>query len=199
MTDDLRPAARIAAVILAAGPSRRMGRPKLSLTYRGEPLIRRAVMAAAEAGCDEIIAVIGAHEGDYIPLLAGTPARVVRNPSYEMGMGTSIQIGIEALPEDVQAAVIMLADQAFVDAGIIRRLIETYRTAGVRIVTCEYGGVRGAPTLFDRALFLELLLLQADQGARAVVQTYPRHVATIEIPPEAAKDIDSPDDLPFLD
>jgi len=191
--------AKVAAVILAAGPSRRMGRPKLSLLYRGEPLIRRAVRAAVDGGCNEVIVVTGAHDAEYAPLLSGTPARVVKNPGYETGMGSSIQVGIEALADDVQAAVIMLADQAFVDGAIIRRLIETYRESGMRIVTSMYGGVRGAPTLFDRALFLELLLLQSDQGARSVVQTYPRHVATVEIPAEIARDIDTPEDLRLLD
>lgn len=175
-----------------------MGRPKLSLTYRGVPLIRQAVTAAEGAGCDEIVVVVGANVEEYVPLLSETPARIVRNAGYDTGMGGSIQVGIEALSDDVQAAVIMLADQPFVGADIIRRLIETYRTSGMRIVTSQYGGVRGAPTLFDRALFLELLLLQGDQGARAVVNTYPRHVATVEVSPEAARDIDEPDDLRYL-
>jgi molybdenum cofactor cytidylyltransferase len=176
-----------------------MGRPKLSLLYGGEPLIRRAVRAAADGGCDEVVVVVGAHDDEYVPLLSGTPARVVRNPGYAAGMGSSIQVGIEALSGDVQAAVIMLADQAFVDGPIIRRLIDTYRDSGMRIVTSLYGGVRGAPTLFDRALFLELLLLQDDQGARSVVQTYPRHVATVDIPEDAARDIDTPEDLRLLE
>ncbi|HEY3247255.1 MAG TPA: nucleotidyltransferase family protein [bacterium] len=190
---------KIAAVVLAAGPSRRMGRPKLSLLHRGEPLIRRAVRAAVDGGCDDVIVVIGAHDAEYAPLLAGTRARVVHNAAFEAGMGSSIQAGIEALFSDTQAAVIMLADQAFVDGAIIRRLIETYRDSSMRIVTSMYEGVRGAPTLFDRALFLELLLLQSDQGARSVVQTYPRHVATVEIPADAARDIDTPADLDLLD
>lgn len=189
----------IAAVILAAGPSRRMGRPKLSLLHQGVPLIRRAVTAAVDGGCNDVIVVVGAAAEEYVPLLAGSPARIVENPNFELGMGSSIQAGIEAVSEDAEAAVIMLADQAFVDGPIIRRLIDTYRESGKRIVTSQYGQVRGAPTLFDRALFLELLLLQDDQGARPVVQAYPRHVATVDIPPEMAQDIDSPEDLSLLD
>jgi molybdenum cofactor cytidylyltransferase len=107
-------------------------------------------------------------------------------------------VGVEAVSDDMQAAVIMLADQAFVDGAVVRRLIDTYWESGKRIVTSQYGKVRGAPTLFDRALFLELLVLQDDQGARAVVQTYPRHVATVDIPPETARDIDTPADLRYL-
>lgn len=188
----------IAAVILAAGLSRRMGRPKLSLLHQGIPLIRRAATAAVDGGCDEVIVVVGAAAEEYVPLLAGSSARIVHNPHFETGIGSSIQAGIEAVSEEARAAVIMLADQAFVDGTIIRRLIETYRESGKRIVTSQYGQVRGAPTLFDRALFLELLLLQDDQGARPVVQAYPRHVATVDIPPDLARDIDTPEDAKLL-
>lgn len=187
----------VGAVILAAGESRRAGRPKLLLEYRGVPLLRRAVNAAVAGGCDEVVVVLGAARDRYLPLLEGTPARAAYNPEYATGMSSSIRVGIEALSADTEAAVIMLADQPLIDGPIIRQLIEAFRTSGKKIIACQYGSVRGVPTLFDRALFLELLLLEGDQGARQVMETYPRHVATIEIPVEAAQDIDSPDDLPM--
>ncbi len=185
---------RIAGVILAAGASRRMGHPKLALTHHGVPLLRRAVDAAVGGGCDEIVVVSGADSEHYAPLLAGTPARIVHNPGYAEGLSSSIRVGIESLSDDVAAAILLLGDQPFIDAGVIRQLIEVYRTAGKRIVSCQYDGIYGVPTLFDRALFLELLVLEGDRGARAVVQTYPRHVAGIEIPREVARDIDTPAD-----
>lgn len=184
----------IAAIVLAAGASARMGRPKLLLTYHGVSLLRRAVDAAVHGGCDDIVVVLGADCEQYLPVLTGTPARVVDNPEFAHGMSTSIRAGIEALPEETQAAVILLADQPFLDDGVIRRLIDTYRTSGKKIVACAYGGVRGVPVLFDRALFLELLVLEGDQGARQVMATYPNHVAEIEITLTAARDVDTPDD-----
>jgi molybdenum cofactor cytidylyltransferase len=189
---------RIAAIILAAGSSSRLGRPKLLLTHQGVPLLRRAVDAAVQGGCDEVIVVLGADRDRYLPLLSGSPARAVENPQYREGMSSSIRTGVEAASDDVQAAVIMLADQPFIDAGVLRRLIETYRSSGMKIVACRYGGVHGVPTVFDRALFLELLLLEGDAGARQVMATYPRHVTTIEIPAEAARDIDTVDDARLL-
>jgi molybdenum cofactor cytidylyltransferase len=188
----------IGAVILAAGPSSRMGRPKLALTHGGVPLLRRAVNVAVEGGCGQVVVVLGAGAEAYAPLLEGTPARIVRNPHYAEGMGGSIQLGVEALDQDVEAAVIMLADQPFIDAAIVRRIIDTYQTSGKKIVACEYDGVRGAPVLFDRALFLELLLVTGDRGARAVMDTYPKHVAAVEIPSAAARDVDTPADVERL-
>lgn len=189
---------RVGAVVLAAGPSKRMGQPKLLLTYKGVPLLRRAVDAALAAGCAEVVAVLGAHADQYRAVLDGTSARVLLNKFVAEGMSGSIQLGIEALGDDVNAAIIMLADQPFIDADILRRLIDTHRTSGKKIVACQYGKVRGAPVLFDRALFLELLLLTGDQGARTVMETYPGHVATVDIPTEAGEDIDTPEDVQRL-
>jgi molybdenum cofactor cytidylyltransferase len=190
--------ARIAGVVLAAGASTRMGRPKLLLTYQGVPLLQRALDAATQGGCDEVIVVVGANRDQYAQQLAQTAARIVFNPYYAEGLSTSIRAGIEALSEDVGAVVVLVADQPFIDGKVVRQLIETYRTSGKRIVTCEYEGVRGVPTLFDRALFIELLVLEGDRGARAVVEAYPRHVATVEIPPWSARDIDTPADAKGL-
>ncbi len=175
-----------------------MGHPKLLLADRGVPLLRRAVDAAVGGGCDEVLVVLGGHDDRYTPILAGTPARIVHNPAYTEGLSSSIRVGIEALSEEIEAAVLLLADQPFVDAALVRRLIETYRSSGKRIVTCHYRAVRGVPALFDRALFLELLLLEGDRGARAVVDAYPTHVATVEIPAEVAEDVDTPADAKRL-
>ena len=171
-----------------------MGTPKLLLTHRGVPLLRLAVDAAIRGGCDDVVVVLGADRERYLPVLKGTPARPVHNPDFAQGMSTSIRTGIEAVPEDAGAAVIMLADQPFVDEAVIRRLIETYRTSGRKIVVSAYEGVRGVPVVFDRALFLELLVLEGDQGARQIMATYPTHVATVELPADRARDIDTPED-----
>jgi molybdenum cofactor cytidylyltransferase len=182
-------------VVLAAGESRRFGRPKLALSYGGVPLIRRAVDAAAGGGCADIVVVLGAASEVYAPLLAESPARTVVNPLYKEGMSTSIRAGIEALRPECVAAVILLADQPRIDGGVIRALLTTYRSSGRRIVTARYGEVRGAPVLFDRALFLHLLVLDGDHGARTVLEMYPREVAEVAIPWAAAVDVDVSDDL----
>ncbi|HEU5300223.1 MAG TPA: nucleotidyltransferase family protein [bacterium] len=189
------PRRRVAAIILAAGGSRRLGRPKLLIPYQGVPMLQRAVAAAGGAGCAAVLVVLGADRERYRPLLRGSPARVVANPDHLEGMSSSIRAGILALPSAAEAAIIMLADQPRIDAAILRRLIAAYETSGKRIAASRYGPVLGAPVLFDRALFLELLLLEGDQGARQVMETHPADVAAVEIPPAAALDVDLPEDL----
>ncbi len=186
---------QIAAVILAAGSSRRIGRPKLLIRYRGVPLLRRAIDAAAGGGCRDVLAVLGADRDRYRPLLTGTPAREVFNPDHPEGMSSSIRAGIRALAPGASAAIIMLADQPRIDAAIIRRLIAAYRRSGRRIVSCRYGPVLGVPALFDQALFVELLLLEGDQGARQVMETHPADVAAVEIAPQDGLDVDLPEDV----
>ena len=181
--------------MLAAGESRRFGQPKLLLPSRGVPLIRRAVDAAVDGGCSDVVVVLGAERDAYTPALAGTRVQVVVNPNYKEGMSTSIRSGVEALPTECTAAVILLADQPRIDGSIIHALLETYEASGKPIVAARYGDVRGAPVLFDRALFLELLVLEGDLGARAVMETYPNEVAEVVIPVEAGLDVDRPEDV----
>lgn len=191
-------AARVGAIVLAAGESRRFGRPKLLLPYRGVPLIRRAVDAAAEGGCSDVVVVLGAESVVYAAALDGTRAQIAVNPHYKEGMSTSIRVGVEALPAECTAAVILLADQPRIDGRIIDALLETHKASGKRIVAARYGDVRGAPVLFDRALFLELLVLEGEHGARAVMETYPNEVAEVVIPAEAGLDVDRPEDAGWL-
>jgi molybdenum cofactor cytidylyltransferase len=157
------------------------------------------VDAAAEAGCIDIVAVLGAGAELYTPMLAGSPARVVVNPFYMEGMSSSIRAGVEALAPECSAAVILLADQPGIDAGIIRSLLETYWTSGRRIVAARYGGVSGAPVLFDRALFLQLLVLDGDHGARTVIEANPQEAVEVVIPEAAGFDVDVPEDLDRLE
>lgn len=185
----------VGAVVLAAGESRRFGRPKLVVPVGGVPLARRAVEAAAAGGCTDIVAVLGADADALAAVLAGSPARVVLNPDYRDGMSTSIRAGITALDPECTAAVILLADQPGINGTVVRALVATYRSAGRRIVAARYGEVRGAPVLFDRALFLHLLVLDGDRGARAVIEAFPQEVAEVVIPAEAGADVDVPDDL----
>lgn len=170
----------IAAVLLAAGSSRRMGRPKLLLELAGEPLVRRAVRLAERSRVERIVVVVGPNRRELAEALRGTSAVLVDNPDHLTGMASSLRVGLAALPPEVEAAVVLLGDQPFQRPEIVDRIVETYRATGKPIVVPVYGGRRGNPVLFDRSLFAEVAAQQGDQGGREVVTADPSRVATVE-------------------
>lgn len=185
----------IAAVILGAGSSVRMGRPKLLLELGGRPLIRRAVEQAAASKAEAILVVVGPNRPEMERALEGTGARLVDNPDHCSGMASSLRAGLQALGPDVEAAVVLLGDQPFQGSEVIDRLIETYRASGRPIVVPLYAGRRGNPVLFDRSVFDELLDQAGDQGGRVVIAADPARVATVPFASDAAqRDLDTWDD-----
>ncbi len=185
----------VAAVILAAGASTRMGRPKLALPVRGTPMIRRAVETALASRCREVIVVLGTYADVYRPLLDGLAVRIVHNPDPAEGMGSSIRLGVEAVSPDARGVVILLADQPLVTPEVIDRLIETAVTDQKRIVASTYHNTVGPPAYFGRALFLDLLTLEGDRGARTVIEAYPKEGVALPLPEGIAADIDTAEDL----
>lgn len=185
----------VSALILAAGPSRRMGTAKLALPVEGVAMLRRVAEAAVGSRCRETVVVLGAAQDVYRPLLQGVPVLIVENPDFEHGMSTSIRAGVAALSAESKAVVILLADQPRITSHIINRLIEAYLEEGKRIVASSYQGVVGVPVLFDGALYLELLTLEGDGGARSVIETYPQHGVAVPLEEGAWEDVDVPSDL----
>ena len=146
----------IAGIVLAAGSSTRFGRNKLLLRIDGESLARRAATAALDAGLRPVVVVLG-HEADLIRAeLSGLAVRNVFNPDYGLGMDTSLRAGVAALPDDVVAAVVQLADMPRVTSAMLSRLVERFVDTGAPIVASDYQGVHAPPTLYSRALFPEL-------------------------------------------
>lgn len=194
MIEPRTPEIRVAAIVLAAGGSTRMGRPKLALPVRGVPMIRRAAQAALESGCGEAVVVLGTHGDLYRALLDGLRIRMVENPEPGEGMGSSIRVGVEAISQDADGAVILLADQPFVTSSTIDRLIDA-AAAGARIAASAYCATIGPPAYFHRGLFPELLALEGDRGARSVILAHPGEVVTVPLPEADATDVDTRDDL----
>lgn len=186
----------VSALVLAAGASRRMGAPKLAMEVDGVPMLRRVVETALASWCRETIVVLGGHEDVYRPLLDGLGVQTTVNPEYEHGMATSIRAGMEALSPESRAVVVLLADQPWINATVINSLITAYVTEGKRIVASAYHGAVGVPALFDGALYLELLTLEGDAGARSVIETYPREGIAIPLDEMSSRDVDTLSDLP---
>ncbi|MCP5059992.1 MAG: nucleotidyltransferase family protein [bacterium] len=178
---------RIAAVLLAAGGSSRLGRPKQLLEWRGEPLVRHAARAALDAGVDELIVVAGADRAAIDDTLDGLVLRVVTNPSWTDGIGSSIACGVRAA--DADAVLLLLSDQPAIDSKLLRQLVDAGR-AGHEMVACRYAGVLGVPALFAGKQALACLIeLEGDQGARALLARDPSRVFAIGAE-QAAFDVD---------
>ena len=190
----MRERARIAGVVLAAGSSTRMGRNKMLLDVGGRPLVRRAVTAAIEAGLEPVLVVVG-HEADRVrEAIAGLDCQAVLNPDHAQGVRVSMQAGIRALPGDVSAGVIILADMPFVTADMIRTVAERYRAGQAPLVVSEYGDVNAPPTLYDRALFGELLEGSGEGCGKHVVKKHKHEAAVVAWPESALTDVDVPED-----
>lgn len=192
-------APQVAAIILAAGASSRMGRPKQLLDWRGLPLIRAVAEQALAAQTDQVLVVVGAAGDAVAQALEGLSLRIVANPRAAEGQSTSLRAGVAALGPEVGAALILLGDQPFVAAPLLDRIIAAWRATGATIVAPVYQGQRGNPVLFARAVFPELLAVAGDQGARGVVAADPTRVHALpfdDLRPLA--DIDTPEDYDRL-
>ena len=190
----------VGAVILAAGGSRRFGRPKQLLRVEGETLVRRAVRAAAEGCRAGVVVVAGDARALVEAELDECGATVIQNPDWERGLGTSIRYGlrhlITAAPE-LDAMLLLACDQPFVDAGIVAALVAKRATTGKAIVASSYANTLGIPALFDRSCFEALLALPDDSGAKALIESRHDDVASIEFE-KGAIDIDTPADFERL-
>jgi molybdenum cofactor cytidylyltransferase len=171
---------RIAGVILAAGLSRRLGRPKQLLELDGKPLVRHAAERALTSRLDELIVVTGAHADAIGRALAGLPVRLVHNDRYERGMGTSLAAAVQALGDDVDAIVVLLADQPAVLPVAIDRAIAARRETGAPVVMARYGEEQGHPVLFGEECFPELAALEGDAGGRDVVRAHRDRLALVD-------------------
>lgn len=185
----------IAAIVLAAGASTRMGRQKLLLPMGdGRPLVRVAVEQVLAAGVDDTVVVLGREAEAVARALAGLPARTVVNSRYAEGQSTSLHAGLDALRSGTEAAVIALGDQPLPDPAVIRRLVATFRTSGHPVLVPVYRDGRGNPVLFAAALFDELRGVHGDQGGRGVIARDPSRVAEVPVDAPMPADIDTPED-----
>jgi CTP:molybdopterin cytidylyltransferase MocA len=182
----------IATLVLAAGCSSRLGRPKQLLPYAGVTLLRHAALTALEAALGPVIVVLGCHEAECRECLAGLPVRVLSNPRFPEGMGSSLACGMQAVNEAEQRAVLVtLCDQPCVTSGDLRALAA--RLADGTIAASSYHDVVGPPALFAATHFARLRALHGTQGARALFRD---QADLIKVPCErAAFDVDVESDV----
>lgn len=189
----------IAGIVLAAGLSRRMGRPKLLLPVEdGTALVRVAVESVLAARLDPVVVVLGAEADAVAAALGGLPVRTTVNPRYADGQSTSLRAGVDALGPGVEAVVVALGDQPLPDPTLIARLVEAYRATTRPIVVPRYRDGRGNPVLFSAALFEELRTVEGDQGGRSLIARDAGRVAEVRVDAAMPADVDTPEDYARL-
>jgi molybdenum cofactor cytidylyltransferase len=183
-------------VILAAGPSTRMGRPKQLLKLGNTPLLARVVEECLASPAWPVGVVLGAHAHPIRPALARQPVLVVENSAWAEGMASSIRAGIGTLRQfsrSIDGALIALCDQPAFDRNSIARLFQALDGSERTIAAAHYSGRCGAPALFLSNHFKTLNLLTGEEGARMLLNGKPEAVAAVPMP-ELAADLDTPED-----
>ncbi len=183
------------AIVLAAGASARLGRPKQLIDVDGEPLLRRVTRWAIATQPRDAVVVLG-HDADLIgAALDGIVVRTLRIADAATGMAASLRAGIEALDARCAGALIVLTDQPALTGAHLDAICATWRTNPMRAVASAYAGVVGVPALLPRAWFEDIIALRGDVGARALLRA--RHSDVIGVAaPELAWDLDTAGDLP---
>jgi len=186
----------IAAVVLAAGSSSRMGEPKPLVRLGDRPLLAHVLDGLRGSGVDETVVVLGDSADRVRRELEFEGVRVVENPEYRRGMSSSLKAGLAALPSEAGAFFVVLGDEPFVRSETYDALIAAREATGARIILPTYLGVRGNPVLLDRSLAAEADAITGDRGCRELHQRHPSE--TVEVPvedPGVLIDLDTPDEV----
>lgn len=163
---------RVAGVLLAAGGSERLGRPKQLLAWEGKPFIHKVAENALEAGLKPLVAVLGAEHEAVEKALDGLAVQVVHNPDWALGQATSMQAGLVALPRNCEGAMFLLCDQPQISVILIRQILERFAQNRAAITAPLIQSQRGNPVLFSREAFSSLGQVEGDQGGRAIFNQF---------------------------
>ncbi len=183
----------LAAVVLAAGASTRLGQPKQLLRMGDKSLLAQICETALAIEPQQVVVVLGAHCEAIKPALAHLPVKIVFNENWESGMGSSIACGVAHLPKKTAAMLLLLCDQPLVTTGFLKNLLEKWRNTDRSIVASAYGGSFGPPAVFGQEHFAELAALHGQQGAKKWMEKHRPQLA-LEDFPEGEKDVDTPED-----
>ena len=186
-------------MVLAAGMSRRMGTPKQLLRIEGKTVLELTLGNVRASQVDEIVLVLGFAAEAVEKETPTSDVNVVRNADYEQGMGTSLRSGLAAVNQAASAAIVVLADQPFVQPATLNELMECHRGRRAQIVIPMFRGFRGNPVLLDRSVFAELRSLSGDVGCRAIFGNHTENIYKLPVDdPGILLDIDSREDFMAL-
>jgi len=185
----------IYGIVLAAGESKRMGRPKQLLPFGKQTLIETVIDHALLSQVEKIMVVLGANRELVAKRLAKFPISLIFNPRYQDGMLSSVQLGFEAIARDATAAIIILGDQPTIPGSVIDSIINAYYSSGKGIIIPIYRKRRGHPVLIDYKYRNEVAALDPALGLRSLVHGHPDDVEEVIVEsPAILKDIDFPED-----
>ncbi len=173
--------ALVSAILLAAGESKRMGRPKLLLPFGDSTVLGQTIDNLVSSMVDEVVVVLGARGQEVGRAVAARPVKAVFNPDYRRGMSTSLTCGLKQISRRARWVMVALADQPLVDTGTYNRLIEAATGSQKGIVVPVYRGKRGNPIILSAAYRGELMSLEGDVGGREVVKEHPGDVLELAV------------------
>jgi molybdenum cofactor cytidylyltransferase len=189
----------LAAVILAAGGSSRMGQPKQLLKFRGTSLLRRAIDTAAAVPADQVIVVLGCAADELLPEVEATSASVVLNDQWMEGVSTSLRGGLAAVSSDARGVFIYPADMPLLTPEALRELARRQQVSGRPAAMTEAGGVRGVPVFITRSLFPALMIQEGDVGGAQYLRAHPESVEAVRFDDaDLVRDVDRPEDYARL-
>ncbi|MDR9451969.1 MAG: nucleotidyltransferase family protein, partial [Acidimicrobiia bacterium] len=187
-------------IILAAGPSRRLGKPKQLLPWGGPTLLGTVVAQTLAWPVDSVWVVLGSRFEEVLQSVDLGDAGVVENPEWEEGMASSLRVGLDVASRDpsTEAALIVMGDQPGIDPAVVDALLEHRKTSDALAVVPKYRYVRGHPVLIARTLWSRLMSLEGDQGGRDLLQAHPEWVEEVIFEQLAPRDVDTSDDVKDL-
>ncbi|RZS97586.1 nucleotidyltransferase family protein [Cecembia calidifontis] len=190
---------KIGIVLLAAGESARLGRPKQLLVYKGKTLLENAIENAKTSHAAHFVVILGANAALIQEKLDMGQIQFLVNPDWKTGMSASMRLGLSFLKEkyQVDAVLIILADQPFADSALLNELIDQYYKTKKGIIAASYKNTLGVPALFDKKYFPELLLLSEKEGAKKIIFAHREDTVPIDFP-LASVDIDTEEDYKEL-
>jgi molybdenum cofactor cytidylyltransferase len=183
----------VSAILLAAGKASRMGKLKQLMPLGDSTILEQTLDNLLGSKAAEVIVVLGYKSEEITKRLSGRPVKLVVNPLYRKGMGTSISAGLKFVDSQVQAVMLVLGDQPYVDSPTIDRLIDAFTSNKKGIAIPTYKGQRGHPLIFDRKYEALLSRLKGDFGGREIIGENPKDVLEVPVDCEGITiDIDTP-------